>query len=180
MSEGIPRPANWKEAFRLLRKFLERLRTKCRVVFLDEPPWLGRPQSSEIITELGNFWNFRADCQRNIVLVVCEPTSSWMIDNVIRDYGGLHGRLTGTIWLLSFTLRECEGYFKSHGFHLSRYEIAVAYMTFGGIPYYLNLIDNEKNLFENIDVFFLRMSVSIRSSRMSMPDYTLPPKDMWI
>ncbi len=156
VSEETPRPSNWREAFRLLRKYLEGLRTKRRVVFLDELPWLAGPQSSEMITELGYFWNSWADRQRNIVLVVCGSATSWMLDNVIRDYGGLHGRLTATIRLLPFTLMECESYFKKHGFHLSRYEIAVAYMAFGGIPYYLDRIDNEKNLSENIDNFFFR------------------------
>ena len=156
MSDETPRPANWREAFRLLRKCLEKSRAKRRVVFLDELPWLAGPQSAEMITELGYFWNSWADRQRNIVLVVCGSATSWMLDNVIRDYGGLHGRLTGTIRLLPFTLRECEKYFKSRGFHLSRYEMAVAYMAFGGIPYYLDRIDNEKNLSENIDDFFFK------------------------
>lgn len=34
--------------------------------------------------------------------------------------------------------------------------MAVAYMAFGGIPYYLDRIDNEKNLSENIDDFFFK------------------------
>ena len=156
MSEDEPRPVNWREAFRLLRKLLEGVRSKRRVVFLDELPWLAGPQSSEMITELGYFWNSWADRQRNVVLVVCGSATSWMLDNVIRDYGGLHGRLTGTIRLLPFTLKECKIYFKKHGFHLSPYEIAVAYMTFGGIPYYLDRLDNEKNLSENIDDFFFK------------------------
>ena len=88
------RPTNWREAFRLLKKHLEGIHTKRRVIFLDELPWLAGPQSSEMITELGYFWNSWADRQRNIVLVVCGSATSWMLDNVIRDYGGLHGRLT--------------------------------------------------------------------------------------
>jgi len=156
LTDDSPRPTNWREAFRLLRKYLEGLRTKRKVVFLDELPWLAGPQSSEMITELGYFWNSWADRQRNIVLVVCGSATSWMLDNVIRDYGGLHGRLTGTIRLLPFTLRECEQYFKRNGFHLSRYEIAVAYMAFGGVPYYLDRMDKEKNLSENIDDFFFK------------------------
>jgi len=156
MPEDTCRPNNWREAFRLLKQYLEGLRTKRRVVFLDELPWLAGPQSSEMITELGYFWNSWADRQRNIVLVVCGSATSWMLDNVIRDYGGLHGRLTGTIRLMPFTLNECEKYFKKHGFHLSRYEMAVAYMAFGGIPYYLDRIDSKKNLSENIDDFFFK------------------------
>ena len=56
MSEDTPRPANWREAFRLLRKYLEGVGTARRIVFLDELPWLAGPQSSEMITELGYFW----------------------------------------------------------------------------------------------------------------------------
>lgn len=156
ISEDTPSPTNWREAFRLLKKYLEGITATRKVIFLDELPWLAGAQSSEMITELGYFWNSWADRQRNIVLVVCGSATSWMLDNVIRDYGGLHGRLTGTIRLLPFTLKECEMYFKRHGFHLSRYEIAVAYMAFGGIPYYLDRMDNEKNLSENIDGFFFK------------------------
>lgn len=154
MAETTPRPTNWREAFRLLKRHLETLTASRRVIFLDELPWLAGAQSSEMITELGYFWNSWADRQRNVVLIVCGSATSWMLDNVIRDYGGLHGRLTATIRLLPFTLGECEKYFKSRGFHLSRYEMAVAYMALGGIPYYLDRIDNEKNLSENIDNFF--------------------------
>ena len=153
-SEDTSRPTNWREAFRQLRKYLETINTKRRIIFLDELPWLAGPQSSEMITELGYFWNSWADRQRNVILVVCGSATSWMLDNVIRDYGGLHGRLTETMRLLPFTLKECEGYFNNRGFHLSRYEIAIAYMAFGGVPYYLDRIDNEKNLSENIDNFF--------------------------
>ena len=156
MSASVPRPTNWREAFRLLRNHLEGVGTQRRVIFLDELPWLAGPQSSEMIAELGYFWNSWADRQRNIVLVVCGSATSWMLDNVIRDYGGLYGRLTGTIRLLPFTLGECEAYFMNHGFHLSRYEIAVAYMALGGIPYYLDRLDNEKTLSENIDDFFFK------------------------
>lgn len=156
MSEDTPRPTNWREAFRLLRHHLEGVTSERRIVFLDELPWLAGPQPSEMITELGYFWNAWADRQRNVVLIVCGSATSWMLDNVIRDYGGLHGRLTDTIRLLPFSLNECETYFKSRGFHLSRYEIAISYMAFGGIPYYLDRIDSEKNLSENIDAFFFR------------------------
>jgi hypothetical protein len=63
MPMDTPRPTCWREAFRLLRMHLEGLRTKRRVVFLDELPWLAGPQSSEMITELGYFWNSWADRQ---------------------------------------------------------------------------------------------------------------------
>lgn len=148
------KPDCWREAFLLLRKLLQRKRNRRKVVFIDELPWLAGPQSSEMIAELGYFWNSWADSERNIVLVVCGSATSWMLNNVIRDYGGLHGRLTDQIKLAPFTLSECEKYYRKHGFHLSRYEMCISYMALGGIPYYLDKLRNDLTITDNIDNIF--------------------------
>lgn len=153
-----PRPTSWLEAFRLLKHLLLKKRSKRKVVFLDELPWLAGPQSADFIAELGFFWNSFASIQKNIVLVVCGSATSWMLDNVIREYGGLHGRLTSKMHVSPFTLRECESYYKKHQFHLSRYEMVIAYMAFGGIPYYLDMLRKERTLTENLDELFFRKS----------------------
>jgi len=83
-----------------------------------------------------------------------------MLDNVISDYGGLHGRLTRKIKLRPFTLGESEAFFRKKGFHLSRYEISSAYMAIGGIPYYMDMMDSELTITENIDrMFFANESI---------------------
>lgn len=87
---GTPKPMSWEEAFRLLRQIISKKRNKRKVIFLDELPWMAGLQSSEFVSELGHFWNYWACKQRNIVLVVCGSATSWMLDNVIHDYGGLH------------------------------------------------------------------------------------------
>lgn len=153
-TSGIEKPTCWREAFLLLRKLLEGIRSRRKVVLIDELPWLAGPQSTEMISELGYFWNSWADRQRNIILVVCGSATSWMLDNVIRDYGGLHGRLTETIKLAPFTLAECQKYYKRNGFHLSRYEMCIGYMAFGGIPFYLDKLRNNMTVTENIDQLF--------------------------
>ena len=124
------------------------------LIFLDELPWMAGTQSAEFVSELGYFWNYWACKQRNIVLIVCGSATSWMLENVIHDYGGLHGRLTEKMQLLPFTLNECEQYFKAHHFRMSRYEIALCHMILGGIPYYMDLFRNDKTLTENIDDMF--------------------------
>ena len=148
------KPTCWREAFLLLRKVLQKKRAKRKIVFIDELPWLAGPQSAEMISELGHFWNSWADSERNIVLVVCGSATSWMLDNVIHDYGGLHGRLTEKMRLVPFTLSECEKYYKKNGFHLSRYEICVSYMALGGIPFYLDKLRTDKTITDNIDSIF--------------------------
>lgn len=156
LSSKTSRPSSWLEAFRLLKQLLLKKRAKRKVVFLDELPWLAGPQSNDFIAELGFFWNSFAAIRKDIVLVVCGSATSWMLDNVIREYGGLHGRLTSQMHIFPFTLNECESYFKKHQFHFSRYEIVLAYMALGGIPYYLDLLRRDKTLTENIDELFFR------------------------
>ena len=148
------RPTCWREAFLLLRRLLEGIRSRRKVILIDELPWLAGPQSSEMISELGYFWNSWADSQRNIILVVCGSATSWMLDNVIRDYGGLHGRLTETIKLAPFTLAECQKYYRRNGFRLSRYEMCICYMALGGVPFYLDKLRNSQTITENIDRIF--------------------------
>lgn len=154
LKQDTPCPKSWREAFLLLRKLLSASKKHRKVILLDELPWLAGPQSTELIAELGYFWNSWADRERNIILVVCGSATSWMLDNVIHDYGGLHGRLTEIIHLKQFSLSECETYYKRRGFHLSRYEMALCYMVIGGIPYYLDKLRNDKSITENIDAMF--------------------------
>lgn len=158
LPSATPRPTSWLEAFSLLKQLLRRKRAKRKVVFLDELPWMAGPKSAEFIEELGFFWNDFASIQRNIVLVVCGSATSWMLDNVIREYGGLHGRLTSKMHVQPFTLNECERYYRKRQFHLSRYEMVLSYMALGGIPYYLDLLRRERTLTENLDEIFFRKS----------------------
>lgn len=154
LPEDSAKPESWEEAFRLLRQVLAKKRNRRKVIFIDELPWMAGPQSAEFVSELGHFWNYWACKQRNIVLVVCGSATSWMLDNVIHDYGGLHGRLTDKFQLFPFTLKECEEYVKLHNFRMSRYEIALSYMVIGGIPYYMDLFRSDYTLAENIDEMF--------------------------
>ncbi|MBR1514605.1 MAG: AAA family ATPase [Bacteroidales bacterium] len=149
-----PAPASWMDAFELLKKLLQRKRSRRKVVFIDELPWLAGPQSSELLEELGHFWNSWARKRKDIFLIVCGSATSWMVDNVLRDYGGLYGRITESIFLKPFTLEECERYWTKRGFHLSRYEIALTYMVIGGVPYYMDSIRPDRTMADNINAIY--------------------------
>ena len=112
------------------------------------------PQSSELVEELGFFWNNWAVKQRNILLIVCGSATSWMLDNIIRDYGGLHSRLTEKMFLSPFTLGESREYYKRRGFLMSDYEIALCQMAIGGIPYYMDRMSPGRTLTQNINNFY--------------------------
>ena len=152
--EGNPSPTNWLDAMNLLKKLLLSKRSRRKVVFIDELPWLAGPQSSELLGELGFFWNQWARKRKDIFLIVCGSATSWMIDNVLRDYGGLHGRITESIALKPFTLAECEHYWEKRGFHLSRYEVALTYMVIGGVPFYMDSFRPDRTMADNINTIY--------------------------
>lgn len=152
--EGNPAPTSWMEALGLLKKLLQGKRTRRKVIFIDELPWLAGPQSSELLEELGHFWNSWARKRKDIFLIVCGSATSWMVDNVMRDYGGLYGRITDHIFLKPFTLEECERYWDKRDFHLSRYEIALTYMVIGGVPFYMDSIQPDRTMADNINAIY--------------------------
>lgn len=154
LSEGNPSPTSWMEALMLLKKLLQSKRSRRKVVFIDELPWLAGPQSSELLEELGHFWNSWGRKRKDIFLIVCGSATSWMVDNVMRDYGGLYGRITERIFLKPFTLKECEKYWIKRGFHLSRYEIALTYMVIGGVPFYMDSIRPDRTMTDNINAIY--------------------------
>lgn len=153
METGEP-PRSWMEAFFRLEQFLEQQDNGTRqVVFIDELPWMDTPRSG-FLTALEGFWNGWACSRHNLCLVVCGSATSWMLDNLINNKGGLYGRLTREIHLRPFSLQECEAFFLNRGIKMSRYNIAQAYMILGGIPYYLDYFNPSLSLAQNIDTLF--------------------------
>jgi len=143
-------PKDWIDVFDILIRYIETLGDGRKVILLDELPWMDTPKSG-FISALEHFWNGWASSRKDIVLVVCGSATSWMMDKLIDDHGGLHNRLTKRMFLRPFSLSECESMLSSMGMDLSRYEIAICYMILGGIPYYLSLLDSRKSLTQNID-----------------------------
>ncbi|MBZ4189279.1 AAA family ATPase [Niabella beijingensis] len=147
--ENIP-PENWLMAFQRLITLLETKTSDQKIVFLDELPWLDTAQSG-FMPALEHFWNSWASGRKDIVLVVCGSTASWMINKLIHNKGGLHNRVTRRIKLDPFTLAECEAFLKSRNAVFDRYQIIQLYMVMGGIPFYLNQVDPGRSAAQNID-----------------------------
>lgn len=154
------RPKDWLEAFFMLEMWLQSREDEGRqLIFLDELPWMDTPKSG-FLTGLEAFWNNWACHRHNIMLVVCGSASSWILDRLINNHGGLYGRITYQIKLNPFSLRECEEFLLSKNVHYSRYDIVQSYMLLGGIPYYLGYLQDDLSLAQSIDeLFFSREAV---------------------
>ena len=147
-------PQDWSDAFALLRDYLEsKDKEKKQVVFFDEMPWMDR-QKSGFLPAFEWFWNSWGSSRENLVFIVCGSATSWMIDKLENNKGGLFNRQTCRLYLEPFNLHDTELYLKSRDIYWSRYDITVCYMIMGGIPYYLKLLDRSLSLNENIDALF--------------------------
>jgi uncharacterized protein len=146
-------PKHWPEAFAVLQRMLEKHPAERKIIFLDELPWLDTPQSG-FISALEHFWNSWANYRRDIMLIVCGSAASWIINKLISNRGGLHNRLTESILLQPFTLNETEAFMKEKGGVYDRYQLIQLYMVMGGIPYYLDNIQVNRSIDQNIDRMF--------------------------
>lgn len=161
--DGTKNPKTWYEAFELLQELLEpkiKRQEPC-IIFIDELPCFDT-QKARFITAFDHFWNGWASHYSNIKLIVCGSATSWMVNNIIDNHGGLHNRITHEMHLKPFCLAEAEEYFKEYGFGWNRLSVLHAYMVFGGIPYYYSLLDNKYSLSQNIDNVFFKTDGEIR------------------
>lgn len=154
-------PGDWFEAFRRLRVLLESENiyrdpvSHRRVIFLDELPWMDTARS-DFKSALEYFWNSWASSEEDLLLIVCGSATSWIIEHMLKERKGFHNRVTRRIQLLPFTLKECAELLENNDIVMTKEQIIECYMVFGGIPYYLNLLDSRLSLAQNIDTLMFK------------------------
>jgi AAA+ ATPase superfamily predicted ATPase len=140
-----PRVKSWMESFRQLIHLLEHSKKRGKkIIFIDELPWFDTPRSG-FITGLEYFWNTWASARSDILLITCGSATSWMINKLLKNRGGLHNRVTRRMALEPFSLAECGEFFQHKKIVLNRKSIVECYMIFGGIPFDL-LIDRNDGI----------------------------------
>ena len=158
-----PKYAGWDDAFDALEEYIEGLpEEKRKVIFIDEMPWIDTPQS-EFIDALETFWNGWAARRQDIVFVASGSSTSWMVDKLVENQGGLHGRITNNIYVRPFTLHEAEKYMLSRGARWDKYQLLQTYMIIGGVPFYYSLLNVKESLVQNIDRLFFRKNGELRT-----------------
>jgi uncharacterized protein len=155
-------PKDWDAAFRLLKPIINKSKLKKKVVFIDEVPWMDNVNSG-FLSALEHFWNSWASHQDDLILVVCGSASAWIIENLVNNTEGLHNRLTHSIQLFPFTLNETKLYFENRNAKYGQQDILDAYMCMGGIPYYLDQLQINKSIAQNINDLFFRDGASLRN-----------------
>ena len=144
-------PSSWGEAFHMLQDLLDsKADGSNQVIFIDELPWMDTPKSG-FVSAFEHFCNDWCSARKYVKLIICGSATSWIYDEMLNNKGGLYGRVTSSIYVKPFTLKECEELFREEGFYLDKYDIVQAYMAFGGIPYYLSQFREDLSVIQNID-----------------------------
>lgn len=149
-------PTDWFDAFSRLRELINSGQLKRDpvsnklIIFIDELPWLDTPKSN-FKSALDYFWNKYGSAKEDLLLIVCGSKASWILSNFLSSTGGFYNRITAQIHLAPFSLKECELFLSDNGFELSKRNVIETYMVFGGIPFYLNLLERGQSLSQNID-----------------------------
>ena len=154
-------PKDWFDAFEMLKSTVSSRVEKRKVVFIDELPWMDSSRSDFLIA-LEAFWNEWAAPRKDVLFIVCGSASSWIVNKLFKDKGGLHNRITARILLKPFTLHECELYLQSRGIDMTRNDIAECYMAIGGIPYYWRHLARGFSLAQNFDAMFFSDSAPLK------------------
>lgn len=158
---------NWLDAFDQLRDYVESCKQKQKVILIDELPWLDTPKSN-FMPAFEHFWNGWVSGRSDVKLFVCGSATSWMLDNIINNHGGLHNRVTHEMFLEPFTLGMCKQYFDAYHFGYSDRELAEFYMIFGGVPYYMSLMDKEQSVAQNVDRLIFDSKGELRNEKENL------------
>lgn len=154
---------NWFKALSKLGDYIDSLsKEKNKIIFFDELPWADTPKSG-FLGAFENFWNTRCAFREDIKLVVCGSATSWIINKVIHNKGGLHGRITHKFMVEPFDLYESKEYFEAYGWRLNEKQIAEIYMVMGGIPYYFSLLKKGDGMAKNIDNLFFSKNAILKN-----------------
>ncbi|OGT46873.1 MAG: AAA family ATPase [Gammaproteobacteria bacterium RIFCSPHIGHO2_12_FULL_38_11] len=144
-------PKSWMEALKQLSAAMDTIPKEKRIIlFFDELPWLSTPRSG-FLKAFEHYWNTDWCFRQKLILIVCGSAASWMIEKLIYAKGGLHNRITVTIPLRPFTLKETAAYLSSVDNKLSQQHILQLYMVTGGVAHYLRAVKKGLSATQNID-----------------------------
>jgi len=130
----------WRDAFEDLSHAISNIpKDKKIVLFFDEFPWMATPRS-KLLTALELYWNRYWSFDNRLKLIICGSATSWIIENIVNNKGGLHNRVTRTINLKPFSLHETEALLKENNIHLNRRQILDLYIVLGGVPLYWSYV----------------------------------------
>lgn len=147
---------DWSEAFADLQKRIEASDEARKIVFLDNLPAVTDADPA-FLPALAEFWNSWAGGRSDVVVIVAGAATGVMAETFCSDaHGDTHAPqpllpATRHINLGPFSPAETKAFMRRRGFRIPKAEVDMCHQTFGGIPYYLNMLDPAISIAENIN-----------------------------
>lgn len=113
-------------------------------VIVDDFPFLAEtnPSIKSILPhKIDHDWK-----ERNLFLILCGSSVSFMLNDIMGYKSPLYGRSTGSMEVQPFDYLESAAFFPNY----SEEDKLIAYGILGGVPRYLNAFDPGKSLRENL------------------------------
>lgn len=132
---------NWEDALDYLGRKVQDQRT---VLIIDEFPFLveTNPSIKSILQhKIDHDWK-----ERNMFLILCGSSVSFMLNDIMGYKSPLYGCSTGSMEVLPFDYLESAAFFPNY----SEEDRLIAYGILGGVPRYLIAFDPKRPLKENL------------------------------
>jgi uncharacterized protein len=156
-----PEAVDWFEAIDLLKKDIKKSKVKKKkVVVFDEFPWLAS-RGSYFKEAFEDFWVWAAQ-RKDLLVIICGSSASWMVKKIFRSKGSLYSRVTSRIHIQPFTLKETALFFKEKKLNLTHDAIIKLYMILGGIPFYLDQLERGESIDQAIERLFFPKEAILR------------------
>jgi uncharacterized protein len=136
--------SSWRVFFDYLTEKIFKSRGK-NILFLDEFQWLAAGQS-RLVSLIKYYWDQHWK-SKNVMIILCGSIASFMVKKVIHSTA-LYGRITQEILLKGLAPAEAYPLFQKKR---SQEEVLQYLLLFGGIPRYLEEIQLNRSLAQNIN-----------------------------
>lgn len=139
---------NWENVFQYISENL--INDEKTILVLDEFPYLVEGNTS-IPSVIQSAWDHFLR-EKNIMIVLCGSSMSFMEKEVLSEKNPLYGRATGIFKMGELDFESTKSFYITESL-----EQQVAYYSvFSGVPYYLSLIDPNKSFKDNVLNHILR------------------------
>ncbi|MDY4920905.1 MAG: ATP-binding protein [Phascolarctobacterium sp.] len=132
---------DWEQAFTALGDLANEQKT---VIVIDEFPYMARSNKA-IPSIIQKVWDESLH-NKNIMLILCGSSMSFMEKEVLAEKNPLYGRATGILKMQEMSFCESVQFFPNY----SMLDKITAYAILGGIPHYLKQFDDQLPLATNI------------------------------
>ena len=146
----FPQCQTWNEVFDVLTPLIS---TGRHTVVFDEFPWMASEQT-ELVSILKYYWDRQWKKNPGLKLILCGSVANFMLKHLVHSQA-LHNRKTLELKIDPLPACEAKIFF---GGKRSQFEICKFLMIFGGIPKYLEQLNINQSLEQNLDQLCFRKS----------------------